>query len=197
MNGQYTLYPANLTEAVQMNAGILVDAFTPSTGEIGGILGATSSGIAFDPHPNYEDFGADIANVPANTRQLKRLVGYDPVVSGSFKTMTAALARQLTAAGAYGTAENGNTPDETHIIPSHALTAEDFTDIWVIGDYSNGDGGYIAVHLKGALNAIGFRWKTNKDGKGEFEFEFHGHYDLDHPDDVPFEIYVRAGSATP
>ncbi|MBR1558773.1 MAG: hypothetical protein IJ646_00890 [Clostridia bacterium] len=192
MNGLYTQFPADLAESVQMNAGIIVDDFTPSTGEIGRILGATNSGISFDPKPTYEDFGADIDNVPANTMQLKRVARFDPVVSGSFRTMTAALAKRLNAAGAVAAG------DETHIVPSHALTVADFADVWVIGDYSNAGGngtGFIAVHLRNALNATGFKWKTNKDGKGEFDYQFHGHYDLDHPDEVPFEIYVRPGVA--
>ena len=45
--------------------------------------------------------------------------------------------------------------------------------------------------VKNALNITGFQWKTNKDGKGEFAFDFHGHYDLNNPDDPPFEIWVK------
>lgn len=199
MNGQYTKYPSNLTQAVQMNAGIIVDDFTPATGVIGNILGATGSGVKFDPNPSYEDFGADIDNVPANARQMKRVKGYDPELSGSFRTMTAALAALLMGPG------SREGQDAVRFIPAHALSAASFADVWVIGDYSDcnsGTGasapyaGYIAVHLKNALNTGGFRWKTNRDGKGEFDFEFHGHYDLDHPDDAPFEIYIRAGAAS-
>ena len=47
-----------------------------------------------------------------------------------------------------------------------------------------------------ALNTSGFQWKSNDDGKGEYSFEFHGHYDLEDIDTVPFEIYVKAGTAT-
>lgn len=191
MNGQYTRFPTDLADIVQMNAGIVVDGFTPETGELGRIMGATGSGITFNANPTFEDFGADIDNVPANSWQLKRLVSYDPVASGTFRTMTAALARQLVAAGEYGAA------DETHIIPGHALKASDFKDVWLIGDYSNSTtpgAGFIAIHLKHALNTVGFKWKSNKDGKGEFEFEYHAHYDLDAPDEAPFEIYVRGAN---
>lgn len=195
MSAQYTLFPSNLPDVVQMNAGIVADGFDPATGTLGRILGATGNGITFDPKPTFEDLGADIDNVPANSWQLKRLVSYDPVASGTFRTMTAELARQLCAAGAYGIADG--QPDETHIIPGHALQASDFRDVWIIGDYSNAatpGAGFIAVHLKHALNATGFKWKTFKDGKGEFEYEFHAHYDLASPDDPPFEVYVRGAN---
>ena len=192
MSGQYTRFPTDLADVVQMNAGIVVDGFTPETGALGRILGATGNGITFNANPKFEDLGADIDNVPANAWQLKRLVSYDPVASGTFRTMTAALARQLCAAGSYGAS------DETHIIPGHELNATDFKDIWMIGDYANSaapGAGFIAIHLKHALNAVGFKWKTNKDGAGEFEFEYHAHYDLNTPDDAPFEIYVRGANS--
>lgn len=194
MNGQFTRYPGDLTDTVQMNAGIIVDAFDPATGVVGSILGATNNGVTFQPNPAYEDLGADIDNVPPNAMQLKRVKHYDPALSGSFRTMTAALAARLSGAGSF---ESGSG---SHYVPSHALKASDFRDVWVIGDYSAhntgaAQAGYIAIHLRRALNANGFRWKTNRDGKGEFDFEFHGHYDLNDPDAPPFEIYVKAGAA--
>lgn len=193
MNGEFTRFPSDLTDTIQMNAGIITDDFTPSTGEVGNLLGATGSGVTFQPNPTYEDLGADIDNVPPNAMQLKRVKHYDPSLTGSFRTMTASLAAQLSGAGDY--AEN----DPVRYIPSHALKASDFRDIWVIGDYSAHNtgplkAGYIAIHLKHALNGTGFRWKSNKDGKGEFDFDFHGHYDLNAPDDAPFEIYVKPGT---
>lgn len=190
MNGEYTKFPGDLPEIVQMNAGIIADGFTPSTGVVGNILGATNSGITFQPNPTYEDFGADIDNVPPNTWQMKRVKAYDPTLSGSFRTMTAALLGMLGGAGELSSG---------HFVPSHTLSASNFEDVWVIGDYSDknvgtGTAGYMAVHVKNALNVNGFRWKSNKDGKGEFDFEYHGHYDLEDIDDVPFEVYIKAGT---
>ena len=194
MNGQFTRFPGDLTDTIQMNAGILVDDFTPATGEVGSLLGATGSGVTFQPNPAYEDLGADIDNVPPNAMQLKRVKHYDPALSGSFRTMTAALAAKLSGAGDFA---EGSA---VRYIPSHQLKSSDFQDVWIIGDYSAHNAGaqtagYIAIHLKHALNETGFRWKSNKDGKGEFDFDFHAHYDLNHPDDAPFEIYVKSGTA--
>ena len=184
----FTLYPENLTDTVQMNAGIIVDAFDPETRQIGNILGATTNGISFDPHPSYEDFGADIDNIPGPTWQLKRLTRFDPTLTGTFKTVTPDLVNRLNAGGGFAVVDG--QPDTSHIVPSHVLTAEDFQDVWVIGDYG-GTGGFIAIHLRSALNTIGFRWKTAKDGKGTFDYEFHAHYDLTNPDVPPYEIYIK------
>ena len=67
-----------------------------------------------------------------------------------------------------------------------------------MGDYSDivtGDNaGYVAIHIMNALNTAGFQIQTTKNNKGQFAFEFHGHYDLTDIDTVPFEIYVKAGN---
>lgn len=191
---QFTKVKADTFETLQLNAGIIVDEFTPSTGVIGNILGATTGGLTFSANPNYSDFGEDVDNCPANTWQMKRILSYDPVASGTFLSMTASLAKSLNGAGGFASG------DETHIIPSHKLVEADFEDVWIIGDYSDknegaGTAGYVAVHIKNALNTAGFQWTSSKDGKGNFAFEYHGHYDYDDIDDVPFEIYVKAGTA--
>lgn len=191
---EYTQVRATAFSELQMNAGIIVDEFTPGTGVIGNILGVTTGGFQFATNPNFVDFGEDMDNVPGNTWQLKRITAYDPTASGTFLSMTGALAKQLSGAGALAS---------NKITPSHALVEADFDDVWIIGDYSDknesGTGktaGYVAVHIMNALNTAGFQWQTSKDSKGQFSFEFHGHYDMTDIDTVPFEIYVKAGTTT-
>ena len=176
---QFSQVPADTFSTIQMNAGILVDEFTPNTGIIGNILGATTGGLTFNANPTYEDFGADVDNVPANTKQ-----------SGNFVTMSAALAAKL---GGLGTSSSGK------FTPAHGFVTEVVDDVWIIGDYSDkntgaANAGYVAIHIIDALNTAGFQWSTTKDGKGQFAFDFHGHYDITSPDTVPFEIYVKAGT---
>lgn len=198
---EFTQVKSDAFQTLQMNAGIICDEFTPATGVIGNILGATTGGFSFNSNPKFVDIGEDVDNAPPNTWQLKRVTSYDPAISGTFISIDSALAKDLNGAGAYGTASSST--DETHIIPSHDLVEADFQDFWVIGDYSDknvsGTGktaGYVAIHLMNALNTGGFQWQTTKDGKGQFAFDFHGHYDLEDIDTVPFEIYVKAGTAS-
>ena len=193
---KYTKVSSDAFRLLQMNAGIIVDSFTPATGAYGNILGATTGGITFNANPTYEDFGEDVDNVPANTKQLKRITSYDPVISGTFLTVNADLVKKLSGAGAIN-ATTGTTLAK--ITPSQTLADSDFTDLWIVGDYTNqndGNGaGFIAIHILNALNNTGFQLQTTKNGKGQFAFEFHGHYDLDDTDVVPYEIYVK-GSAS-
>ena len=189
---QYSQVAADAFEKLQMNAGILVDSFVPSTGVIGNILGATTGGLTFNSNPTYEDFGEDVDNVPANTMQLKRITSYDPVISGTLLTVTAAVAAKLVGAADVGTV------DTTQITPRSQLTEDDFDDVWVVGDYSDKNtgttAGFVAIHIMNALNTAGFQLKTTKNGKGQFAFEFHGHHESEDIDTVPFEIYVKAGT---
>ena len=190
---QYTKVADNAFQQIQINAGIICKDFKPATGEVTGIMGVTTGGFSFAANPAYDDFGADMDNVPANTKQLKRLTGYDPTGSGTFITVTPELGKMLIGGAAYASG------DTTHIIPATGLKEEDFQDVWIVGDYSDKNegattAGFVAIHIMNALNTSGFQMQTSKGGKGQFAFEFHGHYDLSDIDKAPFEIYIKAGT---
>lgn len=190
---KFTKVDENAFEQLQLNAGILVDTFTPSTGVIGNILGATTGGISFSATPSFTDFGEDVDNVPNNMKEFKKLDGYDCHMTGNFLTCTAALAKMLV--GAADIAQS----DSTKVVPRGDLLAADFTEVWWVGDYSDvntgANAGYIAIHLLNALNTSGFGIQSTKNGKGQLAFDFQGHYSLSAQDTPPFEIYVKAGTA--
>lgn len=191
---QFTQVPSTTFSTLQINAGIIVDDFTPATGVIGNLLCATSGGITFNANPNWEDFGSDVDNIPPRTKQLSRVTYYDPQVTANSVTMTAALAAKLSGPGAFASG------DATHYIPAHGFATDVADDIWIIGDYSDkntgaANAGFVAIHIKDAINTGGFQWTTTKDGKGQFALDMHGHYDINSPDVVPYDIYVKAGTA--
>lgn len=198
MGLKFTKIPEDTFEKLQLNAGILVDEFTPSTGTIGNILGATSGGITFNSNPTYSDYGEDVDNCPNNMMELKRIESFDPTMSGDFLTCTPAVVRSLCGAA------DIDTTDTSKVVPRAQLEEDDFEDVWWIGDYSeiNTDGGtgsaqkagFLAIHLLNALNQSGFQIKSEKNAKGKMSFEFHGHYSIDAQDTVPFEIYCKAGT---
>ena len=191
---KFTKVPTDTFQNLQLNAGILVDAFTPATGVIGNILGATTGGINFSSNPEFTDFGEDVDNIPNNTKELKHLNAFDPQMSGTFLTCTPSLAKKLVGAA------DIDSQNTTKVIPRAELLSSDFTDVWWIGDYSDvntGDSaGYLAIHLMNALNTAGFQIQSTKDQKGQLAFEFHGHYSIASQDVVPFEIYVKSGTAS-
>lgn len=194
---KFTQIPTNTFKEIQLNAGVLASDFTPATGSLtaANILGATTGGINFTATPTFEDFGEDIDNCPKNTMELKKLTEWEVTMSGTFVTVTAALAATLVGAGDVGSA------DTTKITPRNDVTEDDFEDLWLIGDYSdkNGatNGGFVAIRMLNTLSTGGFQIQTADKAKGNFAFEFTGHYSIEAQDTVPFEVYVKAGSAEP
>lgn len=191
---KYTKVANDAFEHIQLNAGILTDDFDPATETIGNILGVTGGGISFNSNPEYQDFGEGMDNVPANTMELKKLTSMNPVLSGTFMTVTADLVKLLVGASDI-TEESG----VSKIVPRADLLTTDFKDIWFIGDYSNvNDGigaGYIALHLKNGLSTGGFQIQTNDKDKGNFAMEITGHYTMTDTTILPFDVYVKEGYA--
>jgi len=190
---KYTQIPATAFKDIQLNAGILADNFTPATGVIGRLLGATTGGVSFADDVEYIDFGEDIDNCPKNMKELKKIDSHNVTIGGTFITINAATAKLLAAAA------DVDSLDETHIIPRNDLEQTDFSDIWWIGDYSDvntgENAGFVAIHLMNALNTGGFQIQSTDKGKGQFAFEFTGHYSMDAQDTVPYEIYIRQGGS--
>lgn len=188
---KFTKIPANTFKQLQMNGGILLSDFTPSSGtfEATAQIGATSGGINFTATPSFEDVGEDIDNCPKNMMELKQIESWEAKISGDYVTLTPESAKSLVAAADLSADK---------ITPRGTLKSEDFEDIWLVGDYSdkNGatNGGFIAIHLMNALSTGGFQMQTSDKEKGKFAFEYTAHYSMSAQDTVPFEIYVHAGT---
>lgn len=192
---KFTQIPADTFKELQLNAGILASSFTPSTGELEStaILGATSGGASFEATPAFTDFGDDIDNCPKNTKELKHLDSWEVKMSGTYITVNTTKAKSL-----IGAADIDGT-DTTKVVPRNDLASADFSDIWWVGDYSdkNGatNGGFIAIKLINALSTGGFKVKSGDKSKGQFAFEYTGHYSMSDQSKVPFEVYIKAGTA--
>ena len=190
---KFTQIPTTAMEEMQLNAGILMDEFTPATAEVSGIIGATTGGIKFSATPTYSDLGEDIDNCPKNMMELKRQDRVEVKISGTFVTVTTATAKKLMAAA------DIDTSNQTKITPRNDLKTDDFADLWWVGDYSdkNGakNGGFVAIHVMNALNTGGFQLQTGDKSKGQFPFEFTGHSSIAAQDVVPYDVYIKAGTA--
>jgi hypothetical protein len=178
-----------------MNAGILLSDFDPATGsfDTSDLIGATTGGIQFTATQEFSDFGDDIDNCPKNTMELKRSTGFTDVkLSGTYVTVTAGSAKAI-----IGTADV-DSQDATHIVPRNDVLLTDYDDVWFVGDYSDvntgSSAGYIAIHVKNALSTGGFQMKTSDRAKGNFSFEYSGHYSISNIDDPPFEVYVKGST---
>lgn len=194
---KFTQIPTNTFKELQLNAGILLSDFTPTTGTLqaSDILGATTGGVNFQATPEYSDFAEDIDNAPHNMKEFKVLDNWTATMSGTFVSVTPALAKRLVGAGVI------DGTNAAKIVPRKDLAQTDFGDVWWVGDYSDKtgatNGGFLAIHLLNSLSTGGFQIQTGDRSKGNFAFEFMAHYSNATPDTVPFEIYVQAGTAEP
>ena len=196
---KFTQVAADTFSKLQLNAGVLLTDFDPTTAELdkSKIFGATGGGVSFTAAAEYVDFGEDIDNVPANTKELKKIDSVTATMSGTFKAADTALAKTLIGAADVD-ASTGK------VTPRVDLLDEDFKDVWWVGDYSdvNTDGGtgssqaagFLAIHLINALSTGGFQIQSNNKGKGDFAFEFTGHYSMADITVVPYELYIKAGT---
>lgn len=187
----YTKIPANTFEELVLNAGIMVDSFTPASGEIGNILGATTGGLHFNCVPSFLDFGADIDNCPKNTKELMQTDDFDINMTGTLLTVNADSVARLVAL-ADSEAVTGSTGLSKITLRKDIDIENDFKDVWLIADY--GDGGFIAIHMMSTMSTGGFQLQTTDKGKGQFPFTFKAHYSIDAQETVPCEIYVKEGT---
>lgn len=193
---KYTKIPTDTFKNLQLNAGVLLESFDVSTQTLAAdsIVGATSGGVSFTAVPSSIDFGEDIDNCPKGTKEMMHLDSWEAKMSGTFASVSKSLAKTLVGAADLSGSK---------ITPRNDFSAADFSDIWWVGDYSeiNEDGtstgkaGFIAIHLLNSLSTGGFSIQSNDKGKGQFEFEFTGHYSMEDQDKVPFELYVQEGTA--
>ena len=186
----YTQIPVNTFEELVLNAGIMVDNFTPATGVIGNIIGATTGGLQFNATPTFKDFGEDIDNCPKNTKELMQTDDFEITATGTLLTVNANMvARGLALADV--AAVTGSTGLSKVTLRKDIDLENDFKDVWIIADY--GKGGFIAIHMKDVMSTGGFQIQTTDKGKGQFPFTYTAHYSIDAQEDVPCEIFVQEG----
>lgn len=192
---RFTRIPETTFQNLQLNAGVLLSDFDTSTGTVeeADLLGATSGGVNFTATPTYSDWGEDVDNCPVNVKELKKLDSWAVIMSGTFVTVTTNLAKTLVGAA------DIDKSDATKVTPRNDVAVDDFTDLWWVGDYSdkNGDtkGGYVAIHMLNGLSTGGFQLQSSNRAKGQFAFEFTGHYSIEDQSKVPFEVYIKTGEA--
>ena len=189
---KYTKIPETTFQNIQLNAGVLLSNFNPETAVVANesIIGATTGGVNFTATPTFSDYGEDIDNCPKNMMELKKLDAWEISLSGTYVTVDANAVKALVGAADV----SGNK-----ITPRNDLKLTDFTDVWWVGDYSdqNGEtnGGFVAIHMMNALSTGGFAIQSSDNGKGNFAFTYTAHYSMSAQGTVPFEVYVKAGTA--
>lgn len=180
--GTYTVIPQDTFEAMQMDAGVLLTTFDPSSPSVtdSNIICATTGGINIVCQPSFSDLGEDVDNCPNNTKELKHLDGWDCKIS-----TTALGTSPANIKLALGCADITSTTSK--ITPRASLSQSDFSDVWWVGDKAGG--GFVAAKLINGLSTGGFSLQTTKNGKGQTSIELTGHVSINAQTVVPMEFY--------
>lgn len=192
---EYTKIREDTFETLVMNAGVLLSDFDIENNsyENADIIGSTTGGINFKATPSFKDLGEDVDNCPKNTKELMRLDDWDVTLSGTFITADTDAAKKMMALADVTTSTGKLTP-RTTVDPEH-----DFFDLWFAVDYGNVNTGtspgHCLIHMMNAFSTGGFQIQTTDKEKGKFAFEFKAHYSIDAQDTVPFEVYIKKGTA--
>lgn len=186
---KFTVIPESTFTELQINAGVLLNKFTPGTAAAPAdedIICATTGGVNVSCVPTFSDLGEDVDNCPKNTKELKHLDGWDCKMSTTaLGTSPANIKLSLGCADV-------DTTDTTKIVPRVDLAQTDFSDIWWVGDRA--DGGLVAIQLKNALSTGGFSLKTTDKGKGQVTVEITGHVSIKKQSEVPMVFYSAAAA---
>ena len=131
--------------------------------------------------PSTEDFYADIIGVPNNSKEGKRVTGWDASVGGTALNFDqSAMAMYLGSTKA--------TADGLGITPKYQYDQADFKDMWALFDMADPTK-LFAVKIKDALNTAGLAFSTSKNGKGQTNFTMTGHTSANDPESVPMDFY--------
>lgn len=178
--GTFTRIPENTFSGLQLDAGILLRNFDPSSPTVddADIICATTGGINPQCVATYSDLGEDVDNCPNNMMELKHLDGWDCKIS------TTCLGNDPdTIRLALGAADKAGK----RIVPRRDVKQSDFSDLWWVGDRA--DGGFVAIKLANALSTGGFSLQTSKNGKGTISLELSGHVSINAQNKVPMEFW--------
>ena len=184
--GTYTRIPESTFDALQLDAGVLLNSFNPASPAItdSNIICATTGGMTIACVPQYSDFAEDIDNAPNNLKEMKHLDGWEcKITTKSLGTSVELIRLALGAADV--TVATGK------IVPRRNLSQNDFSDLWWVGDKA--DGGFVAVKLINGLSTGGFNLATTKNGKGQIDLEITGHVSINAQDTMPMEFYSIDG----
>ena len=183
--GKFSKIPASTFDELQVDAGVLLKTFDPKNPELvdSNIICATTGGINPTCVPTYSDWGEDVDNCPNGMKELKHLDGWETSLGFTALNTTPEVIR-LSLGAADITTESGK------ITPRADLKDTDFSDVWWVGDRS--DGGLVAIRLINALSSEGFSLQTTKNGKGQIAVTLAGHVSIKAQDVVPMEFYVSS-----
>jgi len=179
-----TRLSADAANNVQVQAGLLLNTFditNPKAPADEDIICATTGDFNITCQPETQDFFEDVNNAPNNTKEGKRITGWNCGLTVSALEVTEETLKL--ALGAADSVANGG------IRPRDRYKSTDFKPVYWIGDMIDEDK-LFAVVMDDTVSTGGFSFTSTKNGKGQLSLELTPHASFATPTVVPMAFYI-------
>lgn len=179
-----TKITADAAEKMQMNAGLLLDAFdvtNPVEPADTAIVCDTTGDISITCQPETQDFFEDVNNAPNNTKEGKRIIGWTCTIGFTSLTITDD-ALKVALGAADNTTDGGVTPRAQY-------RNTDFKTLYWIGDMFDEDK-LLCIKIDNAVSTEGVSFTATKNGKGGLAVTLTGHTSTADITKIPMTFYV-------
>lgn len=174
---------ATAANNIQVDSGLLLwrfDVTNPVEPADEDIICATSGDHKIKATPSTQDFFADVNNAQTNTKEGKRITGWDCGLDVTCLEMT-----EETIAFSMGAAE---VQDDGGIRPRDQYIMEDFKPVYWVGDMVDPDK-LLVVVMDDTVSTGGLSFSAKNNGKGELALSLTPHATLGSRK-VPICVYV-------
>lgn len=169
---------------MQVSSGLLLSKFditTPKAPADADIIAETTGDYSITCVPETEDLFADVNNAPLNTKEGKRINGWNCGL-----TVEALSVTEETIALALGASE---VATDKGIHPRAQYKAEDFKSLYWIGDMMD-DTKLFVVVMDNTVSTGGLSFTSTNKGKGRLGLTLTPHATIANPDKVPMGFYI-------
>lgn len=179
-----TRITADAAQHMQTNAGLLLNTFdvkNPAEPDDEAIVCETTGDFSITCVPETDDFFADVNNAPPNTKEGKRITGWNCGLS-----ITALSISEETLALSLGAADVGS---DGGINPRRQYKMEDFKSLYWIGDMID-ENKLFAVVMDNTVSTGGLSFTSTNNGKGKLALTLTPHASLEDQEKIPMAFYI-------
>ena len=179
-----TRITADAAQHMQTNAGLLLNTFdvkNPAEPKDADIVCETTGDFSITCVPATEDFFAGVNNAVTNTKEGKRITGWNCGLS-----ITALSISEETLLLSLGAADAG---DDGGINPRRQYKMADFKPLYWIGDMID-ENKLFAVVMDNTVSTGGLSFTSTNNGKGKLALTLTPHASLEDQEKIPKAFYI-------
>lgn len=179
-----TRITADAAQHMQTNAGLLLNTFdvsNPVEPNDEAIVCETTGDFSITCVPETDDFFADVNSAPTNTKEGKRITGWNCGLS-----ITALSISEETLVLSLGAADVGV---DGGINPRRQYKMEDFKSLYWIGDMID-ENKLFAVVMDNTVSTGGLSFTSTNNGKGKLALTLTPHASLEDQEKIPMAFYI-------